>query len=81
MAATPETPEKRVIIGEAPQAGLPVSAPIGELTRPQVVPGALRWRKTEHSFVLEQYGRLGCCGFGWYEVPCFIPEPTPATPA
>jgi len=61
----------RVIIGEGERCGLPISAPVGDLTRPQVMPGALRWRKhPEGYFSLEQYGRLGCCGFGWYEVPC-----------
>lgn len=70
--------QKRIIIGEGQLAGAPISAPIGELTKPQVTPGALRWRKTEHSFVLEQYGRLGCCGFGWFEVPCLTDPISPA---
>ncbi len=65
---------KRVIIGETERAGWPISAPVGELTRPQVLVGALRWRENKQmgTYVLEQYTRLGCCGFGWQEVPCLM---------
>lgn len=69
----PVTPEKHVFMGETIGAGLPIRAPIGDLTIPQrSTPGAIRWRKKDGCFVLEQYGRVGCCGFGWYEVPCLM---------
>lgn len=66
-----KTKPERVIIGEGERAGLPVSAPIGPSPVPQL-PGVLRWRKAGETFVLEQYGRSGCCSFGWHEVPCIV---------
>lgn len=69
-----QTPN-RLIIGETERAGLPISAPVvkPDHSGQPIMQGALRWRKRpEGDFVLEQYGRHGCCSYGWHEVPCIV---------
>lgn len=60
----------RLVIGECERAGHPISAPVESERAGPVTPGALRWvHKKSGTFVLEQFGRKGCCHIGWHEVP------------
>lgn len=65
----------RLVIGQHERAGHPISAPIESEGAGPITPGALRWvHKKSGTFVLEQFGRKGCCHIGWHEVPV-IEEP------
>ena len=66
--------EDRIIIGESGLAGLPISAPLETAISVIYTPtNTLRWRKTDTSFVLEQWtialNPSLLCGV-WVEVPC-----------
>ena len=74
--STPEQTSKpptqnRLVIGESERAGHPISAPIEKsYNQAPATPGAMRWvHKKSGTFVLEQFGRKGCCHIGWNEVP------------
>lgn len=58
-------PERRMIIGESEQAGIPISAPIHDNNKPFIP--TMRWRRDSNSFVLEQWREHA---LEWVEIPC-----------
>lgn len=66
------TNEKRIIIGESGQFGLPISAPLQPPCADEVPEIKLRWRKTHASFVLEIWKLVDPANeqWKWVEIPC-----------
>ena len=57
--------ERRVIVGETQQAGMPISAPVYDPARPEHVASYVRWVVLNNSFSLEFLSADGT----WVEVP------------
>lgn len=62
----------RVVIGEVERAGRPLTAWVTNFEVSQPKDGALRFRDTGISFVMEQYREEKDGSGAWKEIPCYV---------